>query len=502
MKVFSTPTNLFNTLIMCIGLLAIFSVQSLNAEELESTRLKNTISHGTGDINVLKGQGNKTIAAATLEQLRQQNNGDLVLGVDINEAANGSEKATTQGVAIDTLTLTITTLDGVNEYTDFSTETKSLLARTSETSRQYYYTLIGRTGSNNIVGSGLNGTSFDATLRIPVDIDISTATSVQLDITLLETNGDLGDPEEFYDYSAGFEDLAVLISSDVEFLDDQAAGQSEAPLVVLTDTQTSVSSRAYYPSSDSYYLVGYEDQYPNLGDYDFNDLVVAYRVTFGLNDALEVLTVSGEGYLVARGGSHDHDWHLRIELPEGSQAGGTYQLYIPEGTTTGDEIIHNIDTTNGLDITVYSGTTTLFVDPASAYANTLWNGTEMLGHRFSFEITLDTSVPLGQMSEAPFDPYLYVYNTNYEIHLEGNAPVMPNSNNISNGHTSFMDINGYPFALIFPEDWRFPYEYVDIGEAYPDLIEYIQSNRTSKQNWYMNGVESGISKRTKSDWAW
>jgi LruC domain-containing protein len=480
--------------------LSFFSVMS-NAEDV-STRLKHTISKGSGDINLLLAQGNKAISPVFLETIRLQNNGMLMLGVDINEASSGSEKSTSQGVAVEHLTLTVMTDEDTYIFTDFSTKTQCSLAKINSENRQFYYTLLGRTGSNSITGSNLDGTSFDDTLKIPVNNDLSSALSIHLDIQFLETNESLGDPEAFYDYSAGFEDLALLTSADVEFLDTQAAGREEAPLVVLIDSPTSVFSNIYYPSSTSFYLVGYEDQYPQLGDYDFNDLVVAYRVNFGLNEELKVITISAEGYLIARGGIYDHSWHLRIALPEGSQANGTYQLYIPPGSSSGSELIKYIDTSSGLDITLFNNTTSLFYDSASSFTNTLWDSEHVLGYKFSFEITLSNPIDLAEMGQAPFDPYLFVHDTNLEIHLQGNLPVMAESDNISKGLTSFSDENGYPFALVFPEDWQFPNEYVDIGAAYPQLLEYIQSNRESKVDWYKNGVASGITKHKKVDWAW
>ena len=341
--------------------ISFFSVMS-NAEDV-STRLKHTISKGSGDINLLLAQGNKAISPVFLETIRLQNNGMLMLGVDINEASSGSEKSTSQGVAVEYLTLTVITDEDTYIFTDFSTKTQCSLAKINSENRQFYYTLLGRTGSNSITGSNLDGTSFDDTLKIPVSIDLSSALSIHLDIQFLETNESLGDPEAFYDYSAGFEDLALLTSADVEFLDTQAAGREEAPLVVLVDSPTSVFSNIYYPSSTSFYLVGYEDQYPQLGDYDFNDLVVAYRVKFGLNEELKVITISAEGYLIARGGVYDHSWHLRIALPEGSQADGTYQLYIPPGSSLDSELIKYIDTSSGLDITLFNNTTSLFNMP-------------------------------------------------------------------------------------------------------------------------------------------
>lgn len=485
---------------MALVSVSLFS-DAANAED-ESTRLKHTISKGSGDINLLLAQGNKAINPAFLETIRLQNNGMLMLGVDINEASSGSEKSTSQGVAVEYLTLTVITNEDTYIFTDFTTKTQSSLAKIDSENRQFYYTLLGRTGSNSITGSSLDGTSFDDTLKIPVNIDLSSALSIHLDIKFLETNESLGDPEAFYDYSAGFEDLALLTSTDVDFLDTQAAGREEAPLVVLSDNPTAVSSTVYYPSSTSYYLVGYEDQFPLLGDYDFNDLIVAYRVNFGLNEELQVVTISAEGYLIARGGSYDHSWHLRIALPEGSQTNGSYQLYIPPGNSSGSELIQYIDTSSGLDISLYNNITSLFYDPASIFTNTLSDSEHVLGHKFSFEITLSTPVSLDEIDQAPFDPYLFVHDTNLEIHLAGKSPVMPESDNISKGFTSFSDENGYPFALVFPEDWQFPNEYIDIGAAYPQLLEYIQSNRQNKLDWYKNGVVSEITKHKKVDWAW
>jgi LruC domain-containing protein len=160
----------------------------------------------------------------------------------------------------------------------------------------------------------------------------------------------------------------------------------------------------YYPSSTSYYSVGYEDQYTDLSDYDFNDLVVAYRKKFGLNEALQVITVNAEGYLVARGGSYDHSWHLRILIPEGSRADGNYQLSIPPEVSSGSVRIKYIDTSSEIDISLFENTTTLFYDQASPYTNTIWDGKHVLGHKFTFEITLSSPVALEQMDQAPFEP--------------------------------------------------------------------------------------------------
>jgi hypothetical protein len=142
--------------------------------------------------------------------------------------------------------------------------------------------MVGDTGSNRITPSTTSDivANFDATLSFPVDRDISAATQATLVVNLLDTNVALGDPEAFYDYSNGFEDVAIVTAADAAYLDDLAAGVASAPLVLPAETYFTDSGggKAYYPSLTGYYLAAYEDLFPNRGDYDFNDLVVGYRV--------------------------------------------------------------------------------------------------------------------------------------------------------------------------------------------------------------------------------
>jgi hypothetical protein len=112
------------------SLLSIFLISSMvNAQVKESQILKNTIKKGTSDINLLLAQGNKAISPAIVELFQLENNGLLILVVDINEASSGGEKAASQGVAIEHLTLTVVTNENTFVSTDFSTKTKSSLAK-------------------------------------------------------------------------------------------------------------------------------------------------------------------------------------------------------------------------------------------------------------------------------------------------------------------------------------------------------------------------------------
>ena len=476
------------------------------AQGQESVKLTDVIkSNGSGHIDLFKD-----VTAIQLEQFRIEHDGSIVLAVDVNEDARGTEKASSQAVTLKSLTLTITYNDDVQAAYDSNedccfTETKALLAEAPGTERQLHYTMLGDTGSNRITSSNTIQDEFDSTLKIAVPDSIYDASlgieaiSAVIDITLLDTNTSLGDPEAFYDYSNGFEDLALVNAADAAFLDDFGAGRDEAPTVILTNPPAVVDPLAitnwnYFPSANSFYLVGYEDLYPGIGDYDFNDLTVAYQVKHGLNSDNQVVSIQGTAYLLTRGAGYSHDWRLNIALA--SEASGTLNC-----TTSLDPmdpaIVQPCDAENpttfsgSADILVFSDTSEIFRDPlGSIFANTLPDRPFTNGPKSTFRMDFDAPLVTGAVGSAPFDPYLHVINTGKDIQL---LQVNP----------EFTDANGYPFGMLMPIDWLPPIEFTDIGYTYPSFVEFVESKGTLSVDWYNTFLSQyivGIPSMT--EWAW
>ena len=85
--------------------------------------------------------------------------------------------------------------------------------------------------------------------------------------------------------------------------------------------------------------VAYEDLYPKRGDYDFNDLVISYRCRVDLNADGDVVQLSREAYLRARGAGYVHDWDLRIPLTDTSINGSiVVQTAVPSGDAVAERI--------------------------------------------------------------------------------------------------------------------------------------------------------------------
>ncbi|WP_299018008.1 LruC domain-containing protein [uncultured Photobacterium sp.] len=471
----------------------------------QSVLLKDTISqNGSGSIDLFKAKQKKNdLSAADLEAIRAENDGALVIAVDVNEAANGTEKASSQGVAIESAVLTIISDGNSFTFTEFSTPTQSVLAKEGSTVRSKYFTLIGRTGSSSLTpNSGWGGTSFDAVITIPVNIALDNAASAVLDIFFLETNTSLGDPEAFYDFTAGPEDLALLSKADADTLTAEAPGQSEAPLVITQgQIENTTDSWVYYPSSVEYYIAAYEDNYPAKSDYDFNDLVVGYRVGYGM-DGDKVSSLIVYGYLIARGSGYTHDWYLHIGLPGEASGEGTLNLFKPDSVEQESGYPKSFSQTGSFDQRLVQGTKALMQIPGKEFANTESDSSLIKGHKFSVAFDFDMPLELSSIALPPYDPYLYVNNTGYEIHLPEHSSRMGISVNNAEVAGGFKNSQGYPFAVIIPDDWEPPLERVDLGEAYSTFLGYVTSDGEQEASWYTAPSQTKIKGIGKAFWKW
>ncbi len=491
--------------VLGIATLAVAGISAVQAAT--SVKLKDVIAaqSGTGAIDLFNPQDPKAVInGPALEALRSEAGGKLVFGVDINEAANGTEKATTQAVTVKSVTLTVALGSGTKTYqsttpTDpdncCTTETQTaLLAAAGSTQRQGpYFTLIGHTGSNGITGDKtLNG--IDSTLTVKVPDDLTDAKSAILTIVLLQTNTGLGDPEAFYDFSGGFEDLALLNVPAANTINAEAAGRAEAPLMTPTNPppppKTPVSSKTYVPSATTFYFAGYEDLYPKVGDYDFNDLTVAYQVGEGLDASGNLTSLQGTAYLIARGAAYSSDWHIKFDLPAGTTGTLTCNMQRAPGAPVLPCSTANPTQINGsADITVFENTTAIFTDPGSQFVNTEPGRPFVQGPKATFTLDLAAPIPVAAL-KPPFNAYLHVRNTGQMIQL---LEVNP----------TFKDANGFPFGMLLPAGWSPPYEKTNLIDAYPSFLDFVTSKGTKAANWYATPKANKVfGVPVNSTWAW
>ena len=258
--------------------------------------------------------------------------------------------------------------------------------------------------------------------------------------------------------------------------------------------------------------------YPSPGDYDFNDLAVAYRLKLGLNDADQVVAIRGNAYLIARGAGLTHDWHLRIGLPPTASGTIISSLYTHSEELMSDgshkrPLFENRQRgfSGDLDLLVFADSKKIAsVKAPCYYFNTEETCEYVKGPLFEFRVELDTPLDPTQVAKAPFDPYLFVRGSDkYEIHLPDQklaesrrAHGYDASDNQRDGLNSFIDEFGFPFAIIAPDEWCPPYEMVDLADAYPDLEDIQFAGDFQNADWYKFSIPGLVQKAGRADWEW
>jgi LruC domain-containing protein len=220
---------------------------------------------------------------------------------------------------------------------------------------------------------------------------------------------------------------------------------------------------AYVPSRESI-TVAYEDLFgrEDINDADYNDFIASYTIREGLNADNEVTQIYVAAEAVQKLAGYDHRFGIRLDSFDGtaSVSGSFTDL-------TG--------TSREYSFRPIAGTAEIDLFLNSRYAK---------GKTAEFTVTFDEpQVRDGSddaLPEAPYNPYLFVYNTGHDIHLIGRE-----ANTISrNPDDPFVDANDFPWALLVPRDWIHPEEGVRIEVDYPRFTLWRESGGTEHQDWY------------------
>ncbi len=264
--------------------------------------------------------------------------------------------------------------------------------------------------------------------------------------------------------------------------------------------------------------LGLEDLYPQLGDGDYNDTVLAYRFDTVKNAQGFVKEILGTFHLLARGASLDH--RLGIHFPGlPSDATGTIQVerflsdddetHVVEPVTPMEDLI-NLESRRLETVLPHSSLAMPNV-PGKFVVNTDPLGTiDRMGASSRFLMTFDTAIDPALLGQAPYDIY-WLVNDGFDwvdIHLAGQDAFddHPEGYPDETGPTAFLDAAGYPWLLDVPYAWQFPLESISVFDAFPHFKGWAASHGTSQSDWYETPVNADTGHPTEAylvsrDWS-
>lgn len=260
----------------------------------------------------------------------------------------------------------------------------------------------------------------------------------------------------------------------------------------------------HYPSSDSWATLAFEDNWPLVGDYDMNDVVVRYRLSsYDVEGTL--MRVKIEGKVVAIGASYNNGFAFRLPGLLSSEVDSGRLSFKINGVEQSASPLES-----GRDEAIFIIANDLwdFVTPGEncKYYRTEVGCGSNIQMTFSLEIPLEANVNKSDVADFPYDPFIfaspnaersYVFGEapgrRYEIHLKNQAPTEAfqanffgrgdDVSNASNGEY-FINANGMPWAINIPYEWQHPLEYMDIKYAYPNFHSFVTSSGELNTDWF------------------
>jgi|GEM_PF-3046867 len=244
---------------------------------------------------------------------------------------------------------------------------------------------------------------------------------------------------------------------------------------------------SYYPAEEgTWNTLMFEDKWPELGDYDFNDLVIKYQYEFYANADNEVVDLVAHFQVVAAGASYANGFGFKLDIPNSSVL--DVNGYVHSGSTS---IVLNANKTeqgasDEAVIIVYDNINTSL---EGTYINVRRDGTTREIDPIIVHVSLDK---VQNIDFSTINPFLYVNQVRgHEVHLMGYSPTSKADNsyfgtgddNSDNG-TYYSSTQRFPWCLNVPADVRHMLETFDFTIGYPDFVKWANSGGTQYLDWY------------------
>ncbi len=252
---------------------------------------------------------------------------------------------------------------------------------------------------------------------------------------------------------------------------------------------------SYYPSNNTFATLGYEDLWPSQGDYDFNDLVINYRIKKVLNASNNVVEMYTTYMVRAIGATYDNGFGFQFDDLNASEI----------STVTGQSLTKSIINLNANKteagqnkavVIFYDSPEPLINRVAGSMFNTIKTNGSGTFDTTTVYIGFTTPLAPTKVAQSKLNPFLFVDGARgKEVHLpdmvptdKANTQLLGTSQDDSNPSQGryYKTSNNLPWAIEVPASFDYPAEKESISDAYNYFISWASSGGANYTNWYEN----------------
>jgi LruC domain-containing protein len=255
----------------------------------------------------------------------------------------------------------------------------------------------------------------------------------------------------------------------------------------------------YYPNASTFGSLAFEDNWPNKGDYDFNDLVLDYRIMYVTNAAGAVKDVVPTIKVKAIGAEYRNGFAFELN-GNPSNVESVTQTYSGPGTLLGG--LFNLNA-NGCEAGQAKIVVPFFDNAFTSYGssfiagfpNTVVGSTYYNPIMITKKITFTTPVSVASLGSAPYNPFLVVNQSRgREIHKPGKSAtsladvsLFNTSEDLTNqSNLWYVGPQDYPWVIDTPIPFEYPSEGNRIETAYLKVSDWVTSSGNAFADWFSN----------------
>ena len=252
----------------------------------------------------------------------------------------------------------------------------------------------------------------------------------------------------------------------------------------------------YFPEANSHGTIAFEDLWPATGDYDFNDLVVAFygnEISNAENDLVDIylyfiVEAAGASLQNGFGFQMNNITPDMISEVSGMVLERGYVSQLENGTEANQEKAVIVVTENVEDVNTRNGESMFNTIPGNP-----------LGSSDTIEIVIHFNVPVDPdlVTFESYNPFLIKdQQRSNEIHLPYFAPtslmntaLFGTGQDASNAETGnyFITKDNLPWGIMMLEPFDYPIEKAEITDSYNFFATWAESGGALYTNWYNSG---------------
>lgn len=290
-----------------------------------------------------------------------------------------------------------------------------------------------------------------------------------------------------------YTDILPFVALGNEFPAIKDSGDDDGDGVINSNDEfPNDPERAYLENLPSATLA-FEDNWPEIGDYDFNDLVLNYSIQKVLNADYKIKDVNVALTINAIGGYYHNGFGFEWDFANSNIEKITGQN-LSKGLTNTNANGSETGSSNTVIIAFEDAYSLMSAGSGESVINVVEGGHYVAPYTQNISITFVSNQVDNNELESLQNPFIFIeQDRSREVHLPNNSPTekasnsffgQKNDNSDVNTGSTYKSIDGAPWVIEIPGSFKYPEENIRIDEAFESFIDWVESAGITSDNWY------------------